>query len=564
MTRFNNINLGGEFAISYKIGALALPMLILTVPLTSMVKASNGTFLQWTIAAAIGTIIAILALLIVDKTIWANRILKPVRNPDLFIVGGSIGALKGTVTEISALIFFDMKGISASTIIERTISSASIGAISIPLIALLGFSLNARRQIHEKKLNELAGIDNLLEGLDNKLIEDKFLEDTSYRINLARQKFEKEFILNKNYNGTEVANRLIQISSELVRPLSHRAEEINKRSILKEHSWQETVTRFPSAVKLGVGWLMALYVASSARLQLQIRGIIGGLTILALATFFYWISLKIFIFLNRGIKINPFQVLGSLFVAMFLNSTLAFLASEMIFGNYKVNFVLNVFWCAGITVVVGFSTLYLTYELEELEQLNSEYSNKYQKMLKMEQGRPRISASLARYLHGTMQTRLIASAYRFKNLPVENDFATFEAELDLVLSHLTLPESYEKIQKYSNPIEMFDEIVELWSAFLEISIKYPKVNNLEVKVISSICELVNEALSNAFRHGQATKVSIEIESKNNCCLVTILDNGTIFEEPKPGLGMSVYDRVASKWNLYRDGEQTSLEATFTW
>lgn len=562
MTRFKNITLGGEFAISYKIGAYALPILILTVPLTSIAESSNGTFLQWSIAALAGTILAVIGLFAVDKTIWANRRLYPVSNRQLFLVGGLIGALKGLATEIFATKLFSITGISISTIFERTISSASIGAISIPLIALLGFSINARQQIKDKRLNDLAGIDNLLEGLDNKLIEEKFLEDTRNRIENARESFEKEFIQSRNYNNSDIANKLNQIATDLVRPLSHRAEQLNKRSVLEEHSWSETVSRFPSAVKLGVGWLLTLYVASSARLQLQIRGLAGGTIILTITTLIFLVSLNLFFSLNRKKMRGQYFVFASLLGSMILNSTLAFVASEIVFGDYKVNFSLNVFWCFLISVVVGFSTLYLTYEIEDLAHLNEEYSKKFQQLLKLEQGTPRISANLARYLHGTMQTRLIASAYRLQNLSEQSTIEEIEAELQLVLEHLTLPENVSSFQKVNTSKDMIHEIIELWGTFMEISTNFQDLHLIDIKTMGNVCELLNEALSNAFRHGRASNVTVEIRVEGNKVNILVSDNGFISQEPKPGLGMSLYDRVTSNWELNRVGGSTILQGTF--
>ena len=313
---------------------------------------------------------------------------------------------------------------------------------------------------------------------DHKALDVKFLEDTRIRIEIARESFEKDFIRSKNYNSSEIGLRLNQIASELVRPMSHYAEQLNRNSIIKEHSWQETVSRFPSAVRLGVGWLIALYVASSARLQLQIRGIVGGIVILSIATLIFWASLRFFLLLNRNNVRSQYYVLTTLLASMILNSTLAFVASQIIFGDYKVNFTLNDFWCFFISIFVGFSTLYLTYEIEDLAHINEEYSKKFQQLLKLDQGTPRISASLARYLHGTMQTRLIASAYRLQNLSEQCTTEDFEAELQLVLEHLKLPNNFPAIQNVSNPKDMIDEIIELWGSFIEISTNFQDMSLL--------------------------------------------------------------------------------------
>lgn len=562
MTRFKNIVLGGEFAISYKIGALALPIIIGTVPLTSMAEDSSGTFLDWTLAAVCGTFFAIVCLLIVDKTFWANRNVKPVKNGNLFLLGALIGAIKGITTEITAQRIFHVTGINLFTILERSLSSASIGAISIPLIALLGFSLDAHKKIREKRLNELAGIEDLLEGLGKAEIEEGFLRDTKVRIAEARQQFIANFIEVRTHTTEEISAELSAIANQLVRPLSHRAEQLNKKSILERHTWQESVMRFPSAVKLGIPWLIGLFISSSARVQLQIRGLHGGLAMLSLSCLIFWFCLHLFAWVNRNERNSNKRLFFSFALTMILNSTLSWIGSELLFGNYKVNFTLNVFWCAIIVIVVGISTLYLTYELEELEELEAEYSKKYQELLKLEQGRPRISASLARYLHGTMQTRLIASAYRINNLGNDASESDLTVELNMVLEHLKLPIDLAVLEEKKPPQEMFKEIVDLWSPFMEISFKFPHSELLGSKVTSSICEVVNEALSNAFRHGKATNVCIETEVFTKKCKIVISDNGLNYHESAPGLGMTIFDQVSTSWKLERHGNSTILEANF--
>lgn len=559
MTRFRNITLGGEYAISYPIGALTLPILILTVPLTSKVEGSNGTFLNWTIAAIIGTFVAILLLLFIDRSLWANRRIKPVKNQYLFLVGGIIGAAKGIVTEISAHYFLNINGISLATVAERSFSSASIGTISIPLIALMNFSWNANKAIRRKRISEIAGIDNLLAGVEDEVKEKDFLEDAKLRIIAAKNDFVNQYVVSTERNPSEIANKLNLIASELVRPLSHDAEKVHQKSILERHSWKESISRFPSAVGLGQSWLVALFVSSSARIQLQIRGLTGGLTILAVSTIIFYGVLKLFVSINKGSHRSIRRILTSFVLLMFINSSGSWVASKIFFGDYKVSYLINVFWCALITIAVGISALYLTYEMEELAELDEEYSNKYQELLKLEQGQPRIAASLARYLHGTMQTRLIASAYRIKNLEIGVDAKRLEEELRNVLAHFDLPLNLEQSHSGQNSKELVDEILELWSPFLEISIKFNDLANTKVEIVSSICEVINEALSNAFRHGNATKVCIEIESRGDQLSLEIADNGSNYHEAAPGLGMSIYDRLATNWSLSREGSSTVLK-----
>ena len=562
MTRFKNITLGGEFAISYKIGALALPVLILTIPLTSKAEGSSGSFVQWTFAAVVGTIPAIAALFILDRVIWKNRRIRPVKNESLFLAGGLIGALKGVSTELSALFLLKIDNVDLYSITERTISSSSIGAISIPLIALMSFSWSANLRIRETKLNELAGIDNLLESLGDKTVELEFLEITRDRISKAKDEFISEFLLTSNKNKADIAYKLNSIAIELIRPLSHSANQILKRSIIKDHTFIESIHRFPASVNLGIPWLIALFISSSARIQLQIRGILGGIVMLVFSTFIFWVCINLFVWACSRGESSFQKVFGNFVFAIFLNSTLSWAVSEMLFSDYKVNYLVNVLWCGIIVVAVGIGTLFLTYELEELDRLEVEYSAKYQKLLRLEQGRTRITASLARYLHGTMQTRLIASAYRIRNLSSISDDSELEKELRIVLSHFDLPRDFTLEVPNKSSTQMFEEIVELWKSFMDIKYQGIALQTVPTKTMSKICEFLNEALSNSFRHGKATAIQITLLETSKEITIKIQDNGQIVTDIKPSLGMETFNWVSTHWKLEHLSNGTLVTGIF--
>ena len=289
MMRFRDITLGGEFAISYRIGFFAIPILIITVPLTSVAENASGSFLTWTLAATIGTSVAVFALLLIDRTLWANRRIKPIPNNYLFIAGAALGALKGSITEITAH-YLGVTGISAASIIERTLSSASIGTLTIPLVALMEFSLHAHKRLKIAKFNELAGISDLLDNLDNKDLEEKFLSQVVSRLNQTKFEFMQKYVSNPNATPEDIATYLNKISSELIRPLSHEAQKIDSHLKLVRIGVKEMIYRLPSAISIGLPWIMAVYAASSARVQLQLRGLSGGLFILALDLISLYVS----------------------------------------------------------------------------------------------------------------------------------------------------------------------------------------------------------------------------------------------------------------------------------
>ncbi len=556
MMRFRNITLGGEFAISYRIGLIAIPLLIITVPLTDVAEKSSGSFFHWTLAAIVGTLVAVIGLITVDKTIWANRRIRPVSNYQLFLIGGILGAIKGAITEVAAA-FLGVEGITLTTILERTISSASIGSLAIPLIALMEFSLNANKRLKIALDNEIPGINDLLDNLDNSRIEDQFLTKVRTRIENIRVDLVENFLNKDKLNNEEVSLHLSKIANELIRPLSHDATNVHKKLSLGRYGWREVNYRLPNAIAVGLPWIIAVYIATSARVQLQLRGLNGGAFMLVLDVATLYLSIYIFIRINAKGRFTLLKINTSLILAIFFHTAASYFIALFIFGNYKLNFALNVFWTAFTIAEVSIASLYLTHELNELDKLEQEYSSKFQTLLRFTQGQSKLIPTLARYLHGTMQNRIITSANRIKKI---EDDSEIRKELAIVLDNLQLPDKFEDKFANKSAEEMFTEIVSLWVGLITIEAKDFNFSKIDSQKFSDICEILNEGISNAFRHGGATEITLRLKQSGNSDLLEIIDNGFGFGEVVPGLGSLIYSRSSESWNLARVEEQTILSA----
>ncbi|MEN9736277.1 MAG: hypothetical protein RL129_987 [Actinomycetota bacterium] len=556
MMRFRDIELGGEFAISYRIGIFAIPILIFTVPLTSVAESTQGTFISWTFAAIFGTLIAVFALLTVDRTIWKNRRIHPVPNSHLFLVGGIIGSIKGATTEVSAM-FIGVHGINWVTVIERMISSATIGTLAIPLIALMEFSWSAHNRLKTAKFDELAGIDDLLNNIDNKDKVNHFLQNASRRIDDARDDFIRKFVNVDSLQVDEIGDFLIKTANQLIRPLSHSAEKIDLHAKLGKHGWKEVIARLPNALKLGLPWLLAIYAATTARVQLQLRGLFGGSLMLVFCIATLYLTIKVFLYFCENHISNVKQILPTLFVIIFSHSVLGLIFAMSVFGDYILNFWFNFFWIAFTVVEVCVATLYLTTELSELDRLEKEYSSKYQTLLKFSQGQPKLAPTLARYLHGTIQSRLVASAQRIRNAKTEDEI---RAELNTVIDNLKLPKDIVDQIEIKSASDMLTEILDLWSPFMTLNIDSIPIEKIASSEVNKICDLLNEALSNAFRHGNATHAIVKIWLESENLRLSVSDDGEGIKSNVRGLGSTIYDRSAMSWSLVRKSSQTEFLA----
>lgn len=216
------------------------------------------------------------------------------------------------------------------------------------------------------------------------------------------------------------------------------------------------------------------------------------------------------------------------------------------------------FFLVAFTVAeVCVATIYLTTELRELDRLEKEYSSKYQTLLKFSQGQPKLAPTLARYLHGTIQSRLVASAQRIRNAKTEDEI---RAELNTVIDNLKLPKDIIDQFEIKSASAMLTEILDLWSPFLTLNIDSIPIEKIASSEVNKICDLINEALSNAFRHGNATHaiVKIWLESGNLC--LSVSDDGKGIKSDDRGLGSTIYDRSSKSWSLARKGAQTEFLA----
>lgn len=77
-----------------------------------------------------------------------------------------------------------------------------------------------------------------------------------------------------------------------------------------------------------------------------------------------------------------------------------------------------------------------------------------------------------------------------------------------------------------------------------------------------IGNVINEGLSNSFRHGNASKVNTSVTHKSDQIFVIVKDNGDGMDGGKPGLGTDWFRAIAGNaWSLTNneDGPGTTLE-----
>lgn len=151
--------------------------------------------------------------------------------------------------------------------------------------------------------------------------------------------------------------------------------------------------------------------------------------------------------------------------------------------------------------------------------------------------------SLARELHGRVQTQLVVCAAELERAAVAGDRPAVMVALAQAASAL---ESATHPQRLT-----LTDVVAAWSAVMTVMMDVESVPS-SVLQRDDVVAVVEEGLANAFRHGGATTVSVSLRLLPDGLRVVIIDDGTGVGEVVPGLGSQLIQRLS--------GDRAALES----
>ena len=136
----------------------------------------------------------------------------------------------------------------------------------------------------------------------------------------------------------------------------------------------------------------------------------------------------------------------------------------------------------------------------------------------------------AKELHGTVQTRLIACASAIELAAASGDVAAYEQALREGLSILEGAQAPAD----GSVAARLDALASSWGALCDISITLN--STLVLGTPGDVVRVVEEAISNAYRHGEASRIVVDIQFVGGDIRVTVVDNGRGPGGGSPGLG----------------------------
>ena len=211
-----------------------------------------------------------------------------------------------------------------------------------------------------------------------------------------------------------------------------------------------------------------------------------------------------------------------------------------------------------VQIVIGTVVVLLTSGFGALRQFDDDSRNLFRERIRRNRiasiTRSRQLADLAhqssKVLHGRVQSRLHACAMAIDGASAaDNEPGRIDVlrEAMLILSQPMLVEE-ERIA-----CSVWDEVqrkVELWGSLCEFTVTVEGDGQTLDSLSDTVGRIVEEGVSNAIRHGQATQIDIRVSLADTKCRVELTDNGSGPGNGKPGVGSALlHQSSGGDWSL---------------
>lgn len=175
-----------------------------------------------------------------------------------------------------------------------------------------------------------------------------------------------------------------------------------------------------------------------------------------------------------------------------------------------------------------------------------------------------IQRNIATVLHGPVQAAMYAAALRLSQAkkPSEKLASVVKQEIDQAISRLAKPDYLEGESLRS----VLQQIQDLWSGLAQVRVNLEEALNNEIskQPIAAQCalEIAREGVSNAVKHGKASKIEVSIEKLSSEMLqVKVTNDGLSPEQSEQfGVGTALLNDLSHSWEIRERENKTELVA----
>ncbi|PHX75869.1 MAG: hypothetical protein CK545_02825 [Actinobacteria bacterium] len=563
--------LGGKRAIMVWPALLLLPLILFSVVAQRADFSDSRNVSLWIWASVIGTLGAAAVIITAKYTYFKNSHIEPLSYRSVLFVGALAGAVKGFGTGYASY-RFELIGYLrvTSEIVGRTISSAIIGAFALFIIALV-LTMRDRYQIERRKLilEKLAlesGERREKEMLDNLGVFLGVSGAATFTAEIAQIKSELTTLQAGGIQDDwkQISDRIEKVARDYFRPLSHSLWaqpelEIPRVSIAEVfgrafrlapfHPWAPTIlTVLPTLLTNTVGLGTRVYEVL----------IVGVTTFFAFKT-----ANKI---QSRFTRFRG-RVAGFLVVGIaFFEALIVLTISTTSWPETRSSTINILIWIPLVTVVASVIRVALAVQDDLNRELRESIDIARLEAISNAHRRSLLSRELAQYVHGGIQSQLLTLSAILKSAQESGDQGRVDSAISAALDVLNNPPQ-EREGVLTSLHERVEVVALRWRDFLSIELSLFGDDVVEPKV-AVIAQAVEEGITNSFRHGKATHITISIERMASSLLISIIDNGVGPSGGIFGIGSQTFDLLtggdwALRANASAPGSTLILNVTLT-
>ena len=556
-----SLNIGGKWAISWKITFYFLPFLVFIVPIAEGAFTSWWAFWRWSFVSVLSLIPLLVIFLFADVTVFKDRERNPLPAHYVFILGFFLGLVRGFTAGILAinmnLLTLDGQSNLAYVII-RGVNAGLLGMLTLPLISLIASSIEvyqddrnaliAERMLHQSQKSEsMAVIKSLRSAMTRKVDANllKVIKDSQEYIDEKGRSLEKNWEL--------MAVKLRKAALDTIRPFSHQLHRQGEEKVYKVRGIE--LTRYVSSIiKIEIAWVLLGYLVLNFRFIFEYSPTKLAILNITSRILLIYVGLMIINSLKRSGRIRSlitYLPTLLLFVVLFGFATHEFNRIFQLPEDSELLHVLDSVFLFFLVIIIGFVSSFLYGQHAESTFLERQLSKEQLEAMLLKREEDRLSRELAKYLHGTIQSRLMASAMALEKAGRKGDKRALEKELAQAYESLRVPSaSYFAAPEESFKAEI-SKVNSKWNNLLNIKVKIDKtIGDLEPAKSQEIGNAINEGLSNAFRHGGATNVKLDIQKVKSGISIEMIDDGQGPLGGKGGLGTEWFNAIAGRsWSL---------------
>jgi hypothetical protein len=489
----------------------------------------------------------------------------------VFALGFVAGAIKGATT---GYISFQLGLVDSLqfAVVSRIYSAGFLGLIGVPSIAIIMATVDRFRVAREELIAEQMQIQT--QKLFNQNMIPAMQDELRKVVSTDLDELTKELQDSLHADGQEsaswrsIAESLRQSASVSIREMSHRLWD-QKPSQFPDLTFTEVARYMIAKNPFPLAVIMPVFIVTAVPVTLQDHGINGlfeRLFVTCLAMVAVFGATRILINKQTMHK-EQIYIAGIICASIAPGAVAFFYFNDPIDASFYGFLATQLIYIPTLVVISGLMVAALRMRQEVLDHIQKSIDATKIEALATEHAMLRLSKEMAKYLHGNLQSRMMASALAIESAGNANNQIDLAFEISQVRATFSTPFDHFTSLQLAGLSTLLSDLKRIWDGLVEIN---STIDGNEDELSSldrtAAFQCLEEGVANAVRHGLASEVAIDIQIGQSQVDISITDNGLGPRDGEPGLGSSLFTSFAgNRWSLRRGplgiGTQVNLSIT---